>query len=69
MTEGDGLAGDTTSDQATALWRVPKVRVGELVAQRVKVGDMGSKFMNGVSESLIQMGCSSFVAFRRVGTQ
>eukprot|EP00965_Chrysotila_dentata_P052608 1745742-Pleurochrysis_carterae.AAC.1 len=36
----------------------------------IQVGDMGSKFTNGVSESLmVQMGCSSLVAFRRVGTR
>eukprot|EP00965_Chrysotila_dentata_P103337 3410841-Pleurochrysis_carterae.AAC.1 len=67
MTEGDALAGDTTSNEAAALRRVPKVRVGNLVAERVQVG--ASKFTNGVSESLVKIGCSSLVAFRRVGTQ
>eukprot|EP00965_Chrysotila_dentata_P113928 3766981-Pleurochrysis_carterae.AAC.1 len=65
MTEGDSLAGDTTSNEATALRRIPKVRVDELVAERVQVGDMRSKFTKGVPESLVQMGCGSLVAFRR----
>eukprot|EP00965_Chrysotila_dentata_P132389 4377992-Pleurochrysis_carterae.AAC.1 len=59
MTEGDSLAGDTTRNEATALRRVPKFRVDELVAELVQVGDMKSNFTNGVSESLVQMGCGS----------
>eukprot|EP00965_Chrysotila_dentata_P057382 1903339-Pleurochrysis_carterae.AAC.1 len=60
---------ETLRNQATTLQRVSTVRVGELVAERVQVGDMASKFTDGVSESLIQMGCSSLVTFRRIGTQ
>eukprot|EP00965_Chrysotila_dentata_P200652 6180093-Pleurochrysis_carterae.AAC.2 len=56
MTEGNDLAGDTTSNQATTLRRIPEVRVGELVAERVQVGDVGSKFTDGVSKSLRKQG-------------
>eukprot|EP00965_Chrysotila_dentata_P007210 234236-Pleurochrysis_carterae.AAC.1 len=37
MTEGDSLAGDATSNEATALRRIPKVRIDELVAERPSV--------------------------------
>eukprot|EP00965_Chrysotila_dentata_P123939 4096619-Pleurochrysis_carterae.AAC.2 len=51
-----------TSNQATTLRRIPEVRVGQLIAERVQVGGLGSKFTD-------QMGCSSLVALRRVSTQ
>eukprot|EP00965_Chrysotila_dentata_P201034 6180342-Pleurochrysis_carterae.AAC.5 len=53
VTEGDGLAGDTTSNQTTSLRRNPKVRVGELVAERVQVEDVGSKFADDASRSSV----------------
>eukprot|EP00965_Chrysotila_dentata_P023760 787128-Pleurochrysis_carterae.AAC.3 len=53
MTKGDVLVGKSTSNQATTLRRIPEVRVGELVAERVQVGDVGNKFTDGVSKSLV----------------
>ena len=69
VAKGDRLAGDASSNEATTLRRIPEVRVRELVAEPVQVGDMRGKFTDGVPQTLVQMGRSSLVALRRVSTQ
>ena len=64
MTEGDRLTGDTPCYQASPLGRVPEVRVGQLVAERSQVRDVGGKLTNGVAQALVEVGRRALVAFR-----
>ena len=64
MTEGYGLARDTSCYEVTTLSSVAEVRVLEPVTQRGQVGDMSRNFPNGVAKPLIKVSGRTLVALR-----
>eukprot|EP00965_Chrysotila_dentata_P143398 4737672-Pleurochrysis_carterae.AAC.1 len=69
VTKGDGLTRDSSRKQAASLGLIAKARVGQLVAERIQVGDVEGDIADSVTQTLIQVGRRALVTFRFGSTQ